>query len=259
MGYPGWLRRARVSARTFEQRVGFYESRLSAWGTVAVDAEQVAAYLDGYDNPNTRRTYYDNLRSIFTWALWCGQIETDPLEGVGRPPTPKPRPRPLSRDEAARVLAGATGDLRAQIMLGRYAGLRAHEIAKFSGEDIDADCLYVFGKGGKAAVIPTHPALWDLAQQYPRQGFWFPSDRTETGHVARTSVTNRMTRHFRALRLWLPLQIELLQQDYNTIGSFTAAALLTLMAILTLFLKSVVQWRLENQEKRQHQEGNHEH
>ena len=42
-------------------------------------------------------------------------------------------------------------------------------------------------------------------------------------------------------------------------GSFTAAALLTLMAILTLFLKSVVQWRLENQEKRQHQEGNHEH
>jgi len=59
--------------------------------------------------------------------------------------------------------------------------------------------------------------------------------------------------------LSLPLQIELLQQDYNTIGSFTAAALLTLMAILTLFLKSVVQWRLENQEKRQHQEGNHEH
>ena len=54
-------------------------------------------------------------------------------------------------------------------------------------------------------------------------------------------------------------QIELLQQDYNTIGSFTAAALLTLMAILTLFLKSVVQWRLENQEKRLQQEGNHEH
>lgn len=37
--------------------------------------------------------------------------------------------------------------------------------------------------------------------------------------------------------LSLPLQIELLEQDYNTVGSFTAAALLTLMAILTLFLK----------------------
>lgn len=57
----------------------------------------------------------------------------------------------------------------------------------------------------------------------------------------------------------LPLQIELLQQDYNTVGSFTAAALLTLMAIVTLFLKSAVQWRLSSQEKRLQQEGNHEH
>ncbi|MCS3600939.1 sulfate transport system permease protein [Buttiauxella sp. BIGb0471] len=57
----------------------------------------------------------------------------------------------------------------------------------------------------------------------------------------------------------LPLQIELLQQDYNTVGSFTAAALLTLMAIVTLFLKSAVQWRLNSQEKRLQQEGNHEH
>jgi ABC-type molybdate transport system permease subunit len=47
--------------------------------------------------------------------------------------------------------------------------------------------------------------------------------------------------------LSLPLQIELLEQDYNTVGSFTAAALLTLMAILTLFLKSMLQWRLANQ------------
>ena len=56
-----------------------------------------------------------------------------------------------------------------------------------------------------------------------------------------------------------PLQIELLEQDYNTVGSFTAAALLTLMAIITLFLKSMLQWRLENQEKRAQQEEHHEH
>ncbi|KQN54967.1 MULTISPECIES: sulfate/thiosulfate ABC transporter permease CysW [unclassified Erwinia] len=57
----------------------------------------------------------------------------------------------------------------------------------------------------------------------------------------------------------LPLQVELLHQDYNTVGAFTAAALLTLMAIVTLFLKSAVQWRLESQQKRLQQEGNHEH
>ena len=57
----------------------------------------------------------------------------------------------------------------------------------------------------------------------------------------------------------LPLQVELLHQDYNTAGAFTAAALLTLMAIITLFLKSMLQWRLENQEKRAQQEEHHEH
>ncbi|CCG87944.1 sulfate/thiosulfate ABC transporter permease CysW [Erwinia piriflorinigrans] len=57
----------------------------------------------------------------------------------------------------------------------------------------------------------------------------------------------------------LPLQVELLHQDYNSVGAFTAAALLTLMAIVTLFLKSAVQWRLESQQQRLQREGNHEH
>lgn len=56
-----------------------------------------------------------------------------------------------------------------------------------------------------------------------------------------SSVQFRSSRgSIRGETLSLPLQIELLEQDYNTVGSFTAAALLTLMAILTLFLKSVV-------------------
>lgn len=46
----------------------------------------------------------------------------------------------------------------------------------------------------------------------------------------------------------LPLQVELLHQDYNTVGAFTAAALLTLMAMVTLFLKSGLQWRLARQQ-----------
>ncbi|ATZ12179.1 sulfate/thiosulfate ABC transporter permease CysW [Erwinia amylovora] len=57
----------------------------------------------------------------------------------------------------------------------------------------------------------------------------------------------------------LPLQVELLHQDYNSVGAFTAAALLTLMAIVTLFLKSALQWRLDSQQQRLQREGNHEH
>ena len=42
----------------------------------------------------------------------------------------------------------------------------------------------------------------------------------------------------------------MLEHDYNTVGSLTAAALLTLMAIITLFLRRMVQGRVENREKR---------
>ena len=46
----------------------------------------------------------------------------------------------------------------------------------------------------------------------------------------------------------LPLQVELLHQDYNTVGAFTAAAILALIAIITLIIKSALQWRLNHQQ-----------
>ncbi|EPJ7924425.1 sulfate/thiosulfate ABC transporter permease CysW [Proteus mirabilis] len=46
----------------------------------------------------------------------------------------------------------------------------------------------------------------------------------------------------------LPLQVELLHQDYNTVGAFTTAALLAMMAIITLMVKSALQWHLERQQ-----------
>lgn len=46
----------------------------------------------------------------------------------------------------------------------------------------------------------------------------------------------------------LPLQVELLHQDYNIVGAFTAAALLAMMAIFTLMFKSALQWHLARQQ-----------
>src|SRR5690606_15065448 len=44
----------------------------------------------------------------------------------------------------------------------------------------------------------------------------------------------------------LPLQIELLYNDYNTVGAFAAASILTLLALLTLVVRVI----LERREKR---------
>lgn len=42
----------------------------------------------------------------------------------------------------------------------------------------------------------------------------------------------------------LPLLVEQLNDDYKTVGAFTAAALLACMALITLVLKTFMEWRL---------------
>ncbi|MBZ9556489.1 MULTISPECIES: sulfate/thiosulfate ABC transporter permease CysW [unclassified Modicisalibacter] len=46
----------------------------------------------------------------------------------------------------------------------------------------------------------------------------------------------------------LPLHVELLYQDYNTVGAFTAASLLALIALLTLAAKAGLEWRAARRE-----------
>ncbi|GHC31638.1 sulfate ABC transporter permease [Kushneria pakistanensis] len=47
----------------------------------------------------------------------------------------------------------------------------------------------------------------------------------------------------------LPLQVELLYQDYNTVGAFTSAALLAALAIVTLMIKALLEWHTHRREK----------
>ena len=41
----------------------------------------------------------------------------------------------------------------------------------------------------------------------------------------------------------LPLHVELLYQDYNLVGAFTSATLLAVLALLTLVIKTFLEWR----------------
>jgi len=41
----------------------------------------------------------------------------------------------------------------------------------------------------------------------------------------------------------MPLQVEILYNEYNFAAAFAVASLLTLLALLTLALKALVEWR----------------
>ena len=49
--------------------------------------------------------------------------------------------------------------------------------------------------------------------------------------------------HIAGLTNTLPLHIETLYQEYNFVGAFTVASLLSLLAVFTLMIKTLVEWR----------------
>jgi len=143
----------------------------------------------------SRATYYGHLRSYFRYATECGLVPLDPMQQMRRPKPGKTVPRPLSQAQVTAVLAGATPDIRAWLTLGLYAGLRAYEIAKIRGEDVDLEQLYVFGKGEQSAYVPCHRLVWKLAETRPRYGWWFPT-RSAAGHVTSAAVSGRTSKLF---------------------------------------------------------------
>jgi sulfate transport system permease protein len=49
--------------------------------------------------------------------------------------------------------------------------------------------------------------------------------------------------HIRGLTTTMPLHVEMLYNEYNFVGAFAVASLLTMLAVVTLVIKTLVEWR----------------
>lgn len=196
LDYRRWLMSFDLKSTTVEQRVAFLRSRLTEWGTLDVAPADVSQWLRQFEGW-TRRTYLFHLRSIYTFLLEQDSETASPIARFRTPPTPRQKPNPLSPDQRDRVFAAATGDLRTWLLIAYYTGLRCHEIAKLRGEDINEYTLFVRGKGDAEWQLPTHPALWAIAQGYPQTGYWFPSTQRRREYVSESQVGNKIRALFR--------------------------------------------------------------
>ena len=184
--------------RTITERVGVVR-QLGRWADadpLTLDVEQVSAWL-GRPNlsRNSRTTYFGHLAALYRWAVQTGRVDRSPLDSMTRPREKRGLPRPLPPLVVEEALARARGRTHTYLILGLYAGLRAHEVAKIRGEHVTAEELFVNGKGDRDDTIPTHPNVWAEAERYPRKGYWFPSPGSY-GHVRSNSVTTTVHRLF---------------------------------------------------------------
>jgi len=188
-----------AAVKTRSERVKFLEMlQRRGWPSIdEVTRLHVEQFLaDPTFKPWTRCTYYTHLRAFYGWAVEAGVVDASPMAGVRRPKPAKSKPKPLTEDEVDRVMETARGDTRAFLILASYAGLRAHEIAKIRGEDVTDETIFVSGKGGKEAYLPTHPKIWALALERPRNGFWFPAPNSR-GHIGENQLSAKVGYHFR--------------------------------------------------------------
>lgn len=197
--YVAWLRSWGASEQTVRARRTVAAGRLQEWGLDGFTADAARAWLGRPGLSKwTRSTYHAHLTDLCAWLAAAGMIEENPMPTLRKPGRPHSLPRPLSDAEIDRVLAAATGREREWILLAMLAGLRAHEVAKIRGEDVTPSGIYIEGKGGTRASIPTHPDLWAIALQRPRSGWWYPSPQGP-GPISAATVSNYVGALFRSL------------------------------------------------------------
>lgn len=195
--YAAWLRGRGFSPDTIRIYAQTYARAERAIGGQLEDATgtELQLWLASH-TPATRGTYASALTSVYDWLNLVGRRVGHPLrldirERMIRPPAPQRKPRALADRQVVQLLTHNTGDRLAWLKLGLRQGLRVHEIAKVRGEDVDVEVFRVEGKGGKVVDLPTDPEIWQLAQQYPRKGWWFPT-WSRTGHINRNTVGRRV-------------------------------------------------------------------
>lgn len=159
---------------------------------------EVLAYIGRQDlAPWSRMTYYNHLASWFAYLHVNGLRHENPMAGLPSPKTPLAFPRPLSDLEEEQLMGAARPMMRTWLTLGLYAGLRAMEIAKITGQDVNERTLFVIGKGGREDLLPTHPRVWEEAQRYGR-GLWFPT-KGRDGHYQAESLSHVTSVFFTSL------------------------------------------------------------
>lgn len=151
--------------------------------------------------PATIGGYLSMVREFYRWAVRAGKLAASPAEDLPGPKRPRRLPRPIDYADLVRAVESAKGDLRAQLVLAAWAGLRACELARLRKEFVQlaGKNPHVFiaadaTKGRGERTVPLSPYAVAELQAYrpPPAGEWyFGRPDGERGHMSPWHVSQR--------------------------------------------------------------------
>lgn len=194
---PGTITQKRLALRRLDTAV--HPTPL-----LEVSHDQLVAFLDRLDQPESRATETSHLRTFYRWALIEGLVGVDPAARLVRPRVPRRLPRPMPTNDLAVALDTAPERVRPWLVLAAYAGLRACEISGLRACDLmwdnDLPLLVVDqGKGGHARAVPMGPVVAEELAGLPRAGWLFPRRDGRPGPAPPHLVSKLANQHLRGL------------------------------------------------------------
>lgn len=213
--FARYQRAANLSEKTISNRAECLNlvARLSGRGPLEITEDDLLETL-GRTHPRTgrplaagtkqsERSYY---QTFFTWMHARGYRPDNPAAALPKVKQPRRKPRPFRLQQVDAMLdSGAYKRTRDIITIAALSGLRIGEVVKIRGEDVDLDggVLRSVRKGSLEHVIALNRVLLDLAHEYPREGWWFPSPYKNRqfpnggGHILMKSASDRVSRAIR--------------------------------------------------------------
>lgn len=195
--YARWMRTRRFAPHTVSERLRVLRTFATETGVqpAAATPDDILGWISlrADLSDSTVAHYLGYLRAWFLWLQRFDHRADNPMVKIDPPRIIEREPQPVTDNGLIRLLCQRMHyRSRAMILLMTLAGLRAFEVAKFKGSDIDADAglIRVLGKGRKERTVPLHPLLEQLAAVMPRW-YWFPG--AEGGHVRSDSVSAVIT------------------------------------------------------------------
>lgn len=140
-------------------------------GLLSANTEELRAWLNAASRQaaSTRKVARAAVVGLFDWL--CDpeepRLDFNPAQLLATVPVKQGKPRPLQDDELRDILARAARPYRDWFLIAAAAGARCQEIASLDRRDVSERLILLHGKGGKDRYLPTHPLIWELAQQLP--------------------------------------------------------------------------------------------
>jgi len=162
------LNRSAATIRTYIPVLRRMDAEISV-GLSSACTEELQDWINaGNRSQATRALYRATAGGFFRWACGLGEeLDFDSAELLPTVSVPQRPARAIADELLYSILARAQRPHLDWYTIAACTGARCIEISNLDREDITKEQVWIHGKGRKDRLVPTHPLIWQMAQQLP--------------------------------------------------------------------------------------------